>query len=266
MTKPLEIRFVESDAAAIADVSGRVVAFVGSDGAMSPLARRVNRLTKGMLKRVIESDGFGKLKAGEGHTLSMPVGMAAEALLVVKLDRRAKLEEARKAGAAAARFKSSKDLTVLAGNITAAAEVAFGLALTAYRFDAHKTKEDEAPEDTTTVMVDDPEAVSEIAKDQAAVTEGVFFTRDLTNEPANILTTNDFAARLAAMQELGLEVEILEEDRLEELGMRTLLAVGQGSASPSKVVVMSWNGGSKDAAPLALVGKGVVFDTGGISL
>ena len=96
--------------------------------------------------------------------------------------------------------------------------------------------------------------------------EGVFFTRDLVNEPANVLTTDDFAARLAAMQELGLEVEILEEDDLAELGMGALLGVGQGSASPSKVVVMQWRGGEQGAAPLALVGKGVVFDTGGISI
>ena len=93
----------------------------------------------------------------------------------------------------------------------------------------------------------------------------MFFTRDLVNEPANILTTDDFAARLAAMHEIGLEVEILEEDELEKLGMRTLLSVGQGSDSPSKVVVMTWRGGG-DEKPLALVGKGVVFDTGGISL
>ena len=68
------------------------------------------------------------------------------------------------------------------------------------------------------------------------------------------------------MTEIGLEVEILEEADLEKLGMRTLLSVGQGSDSPSKVAVMQWKGGAKDAAPLALVGKGVVFDTGGISL
>ncbi len=82
----------------------------------------------------------------------------------------------------------------------------------------------------------------------AAVAEGVFFTRDLVNEPANVLTTDDFAARLAAMQELGLEVEILEEEDLAKLGMGALLGVGQGSESPSKVVVMQWNGGGKESA------------------
>jgi leucyl aminopeptidase len=98
------------------------------------------------------------------------------------------------------------------------------------------------------------------------VAEGTFFTRDLVNEPANVLTTTSFAERLVEMKNIGLKVEVLEEDKLAELGMRTLLAVGQGSDSPSKVVIMQWNGGRPGDAPLALVGKGVVFDTGGISL
>jgi leucyl aminopeptidase len=93
----------------------------------------------------------------------------------------------------------------------------------------------------------------------------VFFARDLVNEPANVLTTDDFAARLAAMETIGLDVEILGEAAMAKLGMRLLLGVGQGSESESKLVVMRWSGGG-DAAPLALVGKGVVFDTGGISI
>ncbi|NHF74283.1 leucyl aminopeptidase [Paracoccus xiamenensis] len=117
-----------------------------------------------------------------------------------------------------------------------------------------------------TFMAAKPEELARAAADQAAVAEGVFFTRDLVNEPANVLTTSDFADRLKAMEALGLEVEVLEEDELAKLGMRALLGVGQGSESPSKVVVMRWNGGKKKDAPLALVGKGVVFDTGGISI
>jgi leucyl aminopeptidase len=116
------------------------------------------------------------------------------------------------------------------------------------------------------LAVNNPESVAAAASPMAAVAEGVFFTRDLVNEPANILTTHDFAARLAAMQELGIDVEIIEEDQLLKLGMNALLGVGQGSESPSKVVVMQWNGGPKDQPPFALVGKGVVFDTGGISI
>lgn len=116
-----------------------------------------------------------------------------------------------------------------------------------------------------TFAAGDAEALAKVAQDGAALAEGVFFTRDLINEPANVLTTGDFADRLAAMSEIGLEVEVLDEDALAELGMRALLAVGQGSESPSKVVVMRWNGGGEEA-PVALVGKGVVFDTGGISI
>jgi leucyl aminopeptidase len=100
----------------------------------------------------------------------------------------------------------------------------------------------------------------------AALAEGVFFTRDLVNEPANRLTTDEFAARLSALTDLGIEVEILGEVDLEKLGARALLAVGQGSPSETRMVVMKWMGGKKRAAPLALVGKGVVFDTGGISI
>ncbi len=98
-----------------------------------------------------------------------------------------------------------------------------------------------------------------------ALASGVHFTRDLVNAPSNVLTTSEFAARLEGLRELGVKVEVLEEPELEKLEMRTLLAVGQGSESPSKVVVMEWAGGG-DEAPVALVGKGVVFDTGGISL
>jgi leucyl aminopeptidase len=109
---------------------------------------------------------------------------------------------------------------------------------------------DEAKENAATLM---------------AVAEGAFFTRDLTNEPANVLTTTDFARRLEELSDIGLKVQVLDEEELANLGMRTLLSVGQGSDSPSKVVVMEWQGGG-DEAPLALIGKGVVFDTGGISL
>jgi len=94
----------------------------------------------------------------------------------------------------------------------------------------------------------------------------VHFTRDLVNEPANILTTEEFAHRLTALRDLGVEVEVLDEEQLTHLGMNLLLAVGIGSESPSKVVVMQWKGGEPDAAPLAIIGKGVVFDTGGISI
>lgn len=264
MTTPAEIQFKDVDLDQVADATGKVVVFVDEDGKLDAGARKVNTLTRKALARFLDSAAFEKMDAGDVTSLGFPGGMAAEAVCVVKLGRRPGSEEARKAGAQLAKAQDGKDLLILAGTIARADEIALGLALRGYKFDAHKTANGKAA-DGVTFMVSNPEAVAKSAAPMAAIAEGVFFTRDLTNEPANVLTTDDFAARLAAMQELGLEVEILEEDALAKLGMRTLLSVGQGSDSPSKVVVMSWNGGGQEA-PFALVGKGVVFDTGGISL
>ncbi|MEO1549570.1 MAG: leucyl aminopeptidase [Pseudomonadota bacterium] len=266
MTAPLAISFADQDLDAIAEMAGKVTVLMTQDGAMDVAARRVNRLTKGALKRLSEDEAWGGLGAGKGYVINLPTGMAATALQVIKLEKRVDALVARKAGAQIAAFKGKDPVTVLAAGHAQAHELAYGMALRAYGFEAYKTSETaQKPMEAATIVVTDPEGVSAKATDQAAVTEGVFFTRDLTNEPANVLTTDDFAARLAAMQDLGLDVTILEEPELEELGMRTLLGVGQGSRSPSKVVVMKWNGGG-DEAPFALVGKGVVFDTGGISL
>lgn len=264
MTTPAEIQFKEVDLDAIATAEGRVAVFVDADGKLDAGARKVNTLTRKALARVVGSDAFAKMDPGDVTALAYPAGMAAAAVLLVKLGRKPSSQEARKAGAQLAKAQNGQDLLVLGGTIARADEIALGLALRGYVFDAHKTAE-RKPKGKIAFMVSKPEAVAKSAAPMAAIAEGVFFTRDLTNEPANVLTTDDFAARLAAMQELGLDVEILEEDDLTKLGMRTLLSVGQGSDSPSKVVVMSWNGGGSEA-PFALVGKGVVFDTGGISL
>lgn len=264
MTTPISINFVESDIDAIATLTGKLAVLVSPDGKIDTLARRANRLAKGAIARFAESDAFAKLDNGTGIALAYPAGMDAEAVLVVKLPKRPSVTEARKAGASMAKFKGTGALTVLAASNPKAADISYGLALRAYEFIAHKTAETDKIQGAT-MMVTNPETLAAEAGPMAALAEGVFFTRDLVNEPSNILTTDDFAARLAAMQELGLEVEILEEDELVKLGMRTLLAVGQGSTSPSKVVVMRWNGGG-DEAPFALVGKGVVFDSGGISI
>ena len=264
MTTPISISFIETDIDALAGREGKLAVIVTPDGKLDAAARRVNRLTKGALVRLVESDRWGKVKEGEAFVMGFPAGLAAEALAVVKLPRRPAVDLARKAGAALAKVKDSAAMTVAAGALPRAADLSLGLALRAYDFTDHKTA-DTSAQGAVTVMVSKPDEVATEAAPMAALAEGVFFTRDLTNEPSNILTTEDFAARLVAMGDLGLEVEVLEEADLEALGMRSLLAVGQGSDSPSKVVVMQWKGGGGEA-PLALVGKGVVFDTGGISL
>ncbi|MEO9683783.1 leucyl aminopeptidase, partial [Tateyamaria sp.] len=198
-------------------------------------------------------------------SVAWPVGMAAEAHDILCLPRNPTVTEARRAGAALTKARAGKPLLLCADTTKRVAELGFGLAMRDYEFSDHKTADKDAATDVI-VMCADVDAAVAAAAPLMAVAEGAFMTRDLINEPANVLTTTEFADRLVEMKSLGLEVEVLDEDALEKLGMRTLLCVGQGSDSPSKVVVMHWNGGEKDAAPLALVGKGVVFDTGGISL
>ncbi|TQS73017.1 leucyl aminopeptidase [Rhodobacteraceae bacterium] len=263
MTQPVPITFTQTDHSDFAAYDGLLVVLAAHGTPLGEAARQIDALTHGAVSRAHGSDAFGKLAHGAGITLNWPAGVAARAVMVLALPEAATTQEARKAGAAVAAVLDDKGAQVVAASHPRASDIAFGLALRAYRFDYHS--ETKPAFGSVSMMVDTPERTAQAAAPLAALAEGVFFTRDLVNEPANILTTCDFAARLAGMQELGLEVEILEEADLEALGMRALLAVGQGSESPSKVVVMKWMGGG-DEAPLALVGKGVVFDTGGISL
>lgn len=264
MAHPVPIQFRAVDPGVLATAPGRIVV-LASDARLGPAGRKLDKLMRGALARYLASDGFARLKVGEAQDLAYPAGLACDAVQVVKLDRSADAQAARKAGAMIGQSLSKLATLVLAEAHARSADLAFGLVLRAYEFTAHKTGAPTVP-GPVTLMVAKPEAVAALSAPLAALAEGVFFTRDLVNEPANVLTTFDFAARLAAMQELGLDVEILEEEDLTKLGMGALLGVGMGSESPSKVVVMQWHGGKKGAAPLALVGKGVVFDTGGISI
>ncbi|MFT3972861.1 MAG: leucyl aminopeptidase [Amaricoccus sp.] len=268
MTAPLQTTFVTTAPDNYATLAGRLAVIVDGATPLDPLIRKLNRAMGGAILRLVESPEFGRAKAGSGHALAFPAGVAAEAVLVVKLPRKPTPSDARRAGAAIAQFNATAPLTVVAGRQARVAEIALGLALKAYAFDAYRKAEPDAPVPNRAVRfeVRDPDAATADYAPFAAQAEGVFLTRDLVSEPANVLTTSEFAARLEALREIGVEVEVLDEPELERLGMRTLLAVGQGSASPSKVVVLQWKGGDAATAPFALVGKGVVFDTGGISI
>lgn len=265
MTTLTAVSFSETDIDRLAEHPGRIGLIVDAAGRLDVAGRRVNRLSKGALKRALDARVEGGLKEGDNLTLAYPAGMAAEAVDVICLTRGASEVAARNTGATLGQKRGKADLLLAVGSTRRAAHVIQGAVLRDYQFRDHKTS-GEAAEGAISVMANDPAALETAAAPLLAVADGTFMTRDLVNEPANILTTTEFADRLAEMSALGLKVEVLEEDKLEALGMRTLLAVGQGSASPSKVVVMHWNGGAEDDAPLALIGKGVVFDTGGISL
>ena len=264
MTAVLDISFEPLAAEAIKDRTGAIAVFVTETGKMDAGARRVNAASRKTIDRVVAGAQFAKAEVGEVTAIPYPAGMAADALLIVKLPRRASLAEARKAGGAIAQKRGKGDLLVIAPGIARVAEVALGIALRAYDFTDHKTG-DKDPAGKVAIMVGDVDAAQAAFAPLSAVAQGVFFTRDLVNAPANILTTTSFADQLVGLENLGVKVEVLDEPALEKLGMGSLLCVGQGSDSPSKVVVMQWNGGGSEA-PFALVGKGVVFDTGGISL
>ncbi len=265
MTALTSMSFAETDIDKIADHVGRVAVMIDAEGKMNPGARRINKLTKGALERLVQSTQFTDLKPGDVLSMGYPTGMAAEAVDVVQLANNAGVHDLRKAGANLAKRRGTADVMVLTGGLRKAAELCFGLAMRDYTFEDNKSN-GKPRKGAVTVMSSAPDDLKAAAAPLLAIAEGAFMTRDLTNEPANVLTTTEFANRLSEMKSIGLDVEVLDEAQLETLGMRTLLSVGQGSDSPSYVVVMTWNGGEKDAAPLALVGKGVVFDTGGISL
>ena len=150
----------------------------------------------------------------------------------------------------------------------AVALLASGARLRNYAFNKYKTKKPDAPQPLAELVF----ACSSVAKTKAAyaahdaVAEGVHLARDLVNEPANVLFPTEFAARAKALSKLGVKVEVLDVPAMEKLGMRALLAVAQGSKFPARLVVMHWNGGKKDKQPIAFVGKGVTFDTGGVSI
>jgi len=150
-----------------------------------------------------------------------------------------------------------------------AALIASGASLRSWSFDKYFTTTQTKPKRTFEMLHVVHNALSELEADYAplsGVSEGVFLTRDVVSELPNILYPETFCDRAKELRQLGVEVEILGEDEMKELGMNSLLAVGQGSDRESKLCILRWNGAKSDDVPLAFVGKGVTFDTGGISI
>ena len=181
------------------------------------------------------------------------------------------LEAAAGAAYHAVKLSGAASLTIDAHHLTAdqAARAAFAARLAAYRFLKYRTtlKPEKTPSiETVRVVAADPKAAESAWLQLSAVADAVEFSRDLVSEPANVLYPVEFAKRVKALEKLGLEVEILGEKELEKLGFRTLLGVGMGSVRESQVAIMKWNGGAKGDQPIAFIGKGVTFDTGGISI
>ena len=182
-------------------------------------------------------------------------------------------------GAIVGRLKSIRSASVhldvagLTVDGEAAANLALGMMLRNYSFDTYKTrkkddengKENDTDLSVTIVTADAATAKKAFARAEAAG-EGVLLARDLVNEPANVLGPVEFAKKAGELERLGVEIEVLTEKEMKKLGMGAFLGVSQGSSRPPRLVIMRWNGAGKDDKPVAFIGKGVVFDTGGISI
>jgi len=149
-----------------------------------------------------------------------------------------------------------------------AARIASGARLRNYKFDKYKTKNDNKKQKLKEISVScvEPAKAQRAYAAYDAVAQGVFLARDLVNEPPNELYPESFAKRAKELTKLGLKVEVLSEKQLRQRGFLALVGVGEGSVRDTLMVVMSWMGGKKGKKPVAFVGKGVTFDTGGISL
>ncbi|MBL8560215.1 MAG: leucyl aminopeptidase [Hyphomonadaceae bacterium] len=257
------------------------VAVMASEGAtLLAAGKALDDKAQGALTRAMQASRF-EGRAGQVLEILAPANLDFPRLLVIgvgALDKADPITVERWAGHAVKRTLTTGAESLAlhvegVGGVAAAeaaARAAVGARLAAYRFDRYRTKvkPDQKPSLKDVTVVTEGAAGAKGKHDAlAAVAEGVFFARDLVSEPPNVLHPPEFANRLKAMESLGLEVTVLDVAEMTKLGMGALLGVGQGSVRESRLVVMSWKGAKNKAAqPICFVGKGVTFDTGGISL
>ena len=280
MTEYVEVEFaplVGSPAIAGAKPGerGALVVFVGADLKFRPDAAKAAPELESLIETAAAIAKF-KGKVRSAMEVLAPTGLDYDRLVVVGTEQDPKqgtVDTAVLGGFTMGKLRDGARATVLfdvpEAGPEAAAAFAMGMRLRAYRFDRYKSKKaDKEPEETTrvTIRVADPARVKAAATGQDAIASGVYLARTLVNEPPNVLFPVEFARRAAELSALGVEIEVLDPAALEKLGMRALLAVGQGSRHESRVVIMRWNGGQAGEKPVAFIGKGVTFDTGGISI
>jgi leucyl aminopeptidase len=264
---PMKISF----APAKLPTSGTLVLPAGDKGKLPPEGTALDKMGKGFLKRAIASAEFAGKK---GETLLVPAPAAAklDAVLLLGLGKSPNAAAHREAGGALAKALAggkAKQAALLAPDADAAAELAYGASLRAYRFDKYHTdsKRYEKPRiEKLSVLTAKPAEARKLWAERSAVAEGVAFARDLVSEPPNVLYPDALAKECQKLKELGVEVKVLGKAEMAKLGMNALLGVAQGSAHEARLVVMRWKGAVRKDGPLAFVGKGVTFDTGGISI
>jgi len=261
--------------------SGIVVVFALEGRKLSASAQAFDKKTDGAISRAMKASRF-KGDSQQSLSILAPGGSKLDQILVVGLGKPADVDakSAQNTGGkiyADVACSGSSAVVVCIDVIDdialspsdMASEMAFGAKLRSYRFDKYRTMEkaDAKPGLKTFKLqcAGSAKARSVFARHEK-IADGVFLTRDLVSEPANILYPETLAKRAKELTALGVKVEILTETQMKKLGMGALLGVGQGSARESRMVVMQWNGAAGKNQPIAFVGKGVTFDTGGISI
>ncbi|TVR96445.1 MAG: leucyl aminopeptidase, partial [Rhodospirillales bacterium] len=270
--------------------TGSVAVAVLDGRALSPSARAIDEQLGGTLSRAIGASRFHGRKEQTLLVLA-PGNSRLDRVLLVGLGKPAEIDvlSLQSAGGriyAALAKEGMEAARVLVDPVEGcslspaeiAVELAEGLTLRSYRFAKYLTreKEDDKPSlRNVTFACAEPEHAQARFEVREKVIEGVFFTRDLVSEPGNVVYPETLATAAKSLTKLGVKVEVLGEAQMRKLGMNALLGVGQGSEREAQLVVMQWNGAGKprkgekpadDAGPLAFVGKGVTFDTGGISI
>ncbi|WP_119307618.1 leucyl aminopeptidase [Cohaesibacter haloalkalitolerans] len=257
--------------------TGAAVLFVDKSLTLGGVGQSLDEKSGGAIGRAIPAADF---KGDFCKTIRIlaPAGADLDQIVLVGLGDEALSERdfAALGGAAMGAVKGLKSVMVVAEangkeiDAATASLIAMGMKLRAYDFDLYKTEKGKPKEAAkaakVTILAADAEGAANIWETDDAVSNGTILARDLVNEPANVLGPKEFAAKAKALEELGAEVEILKLADLEKLGMNALLGVAQGSVRKPRVAIMKWMGGFNDEAPLVFVGKGVVFDSGGISI
>jgi leucyl aminopeptidase len=258
---------------------GVLVLFCEEGLKLGPAARRTLAPTGDLLQRAATADRFTG-KKGSALDIVAPSGLAATRLVVLGVGKAPRLKAqdlVKLGGAAVGKVPAAVSSATIVAELASAAlkpdqsaELALGTQLRSYVFDRYKTKRKEGEEPPAKLQVSI--AVANVAAAQKAwrareaLAEGVIMARDLINEPANVLYPEEFARRASALKKAGVAVEVLDVAAMKKLGMNALLGVGQGSRKDSRMVIMRWSGGKKGTPPIAFIGKGVCFDTGGISI
>ncbi len=258
---------------------GVLVVFCDEGLKFGPATAKVLGSAIGLVARAAKAERFTG-KNGKSLGLVMPEGLKIDRLVVIGAGKTADLKPqdfVKFGGVAMGKMPSGASELMVFAELPneamtgeQAADLAQGVLLRAYAFDRYKTKskDDDKPpaKRSVTIATGDAAAARKAFVAREAIAGGVLMARDLVNEPPNILYPDEFARRAQALKKVGVKVEVLDVKAMTKLGMGALLGVGQGSRRDSRTVVMRWDGGKKKDAPLAFIGKGVCFDTGGISI